>query len=260
MEKEENVYVENTGTEEIATAKSGENARSENASAVPEKFKDVDALVRAYGALQAEFTRRSQRLKELEKQAENFKTEGGDGSSAGSGAEKLRKKADKHKSEQRAFDAFVADVESARSTTDSSDVEKPQETPITSAALQAENANESGNVGESEEKTNGKGTTETKNSVAVQPFVSDKEGTAPSVATGCEIAELSSEALYERVCRDENVRLRVIGEYLSSVGKAGAPLMKGGAGTLAAPPLKARTVEEAGSMALRFFKSAGVQA
>lgn len=257
MEREENVYVENTGTEEVATAKEGEKNSPENASAVPEKFKDVDALVRAYGALQAEFTRRSQRLKELEKQAENFKAESGEGLSGGSGAEKLRKNADRHRSEKRAFDAFVADVEGARSADGGATEEKPQQTPEIRAAVNAENAENRGEIGESEEKTSGKGTTETKHSVAALPPVAEQEGTAPSVASGREIAELSSEALYERVCRDENVRLRVIGEYLSSVGKAGAPLMKGGAGTLAAPPLKAKTVEEAGSMALRFFKNAG---
>ena len=36
------------------------------------KFKSVDALARAYGALEAEFTRRSQRIKELEKTVENL--------------------------------------------------------------------------------------------------------------------------------------------------------------------------------------------
>lgn len=43
------------------------------------KFKNVDALLNAYNNLEAEFTRRSQRLKELEENAKNlteFKTEG----------------------------------------------------------------------------------------------------------------------------------------------------------------------------------------
>ena len=59
---------------------------------------------------------------------------------------------------------------------------------------------------------------------------------------------------------DENVRLKIIGEYLSSIGKTGAPLMKGGTGAFAAPPIKARSVSEAGNMALRFFKNDGIQA
>ena len=65
---------------------------------------------------------------------------------------------------------------------------------------------------------------------------------------------VSSEELYARVCRDENVRLRVIGEYLSSLHKAGAPLMTTGAGTFVTPPLKAKTIQEAGGLALQFFK------
>ena len=40
----------------------------ENAAAVLGKFKDVQTLMKAYSDLQAEFTRRSQRLSELEKE------------------------------------------------------------------------------------------------------------------------------------------------------------------------------------------------
>lgn len=42
------------------------------------KFADVDALVRAYGELEAEFTRRSQRLKELEKRSKEALTPSGE--------------------------------------------------------------------------------------------------------------------------------------------------------------------------------------
>ena len=50
---------------EAVTAESAE-AVNENAAAELGKFKDVKALMEAYQALEAEFTRRSQRLKELE--------------------------------------------------------------------------------------------------------------------------------------------------------------------------------------------------
>lgn len=50
---------------EAVTADTAE-AEKENAAAVTGKFKDVKALMDAYQALEAEFTRRSQRLKELE--------------------------------------------------------------------------------------------------------------------------------------------------------------------------------------------------
>lgn len=43
-------------------------AEKDNAAAVLGKFKDVQTLMKAYSDLQAEFTRRSQRLSELEKE------------------------------------------------------------------------------------------------------------------------------------------------------------------------------------------------
>lgn len=45
-------------------------------AALPEKFKSVDALVRAYETLEAEFTRRSQRLKALEEQSRAQEADG----------------------------------------------------------------------------------------------------------------------------------------------------------------------------------------
>ena len=54
-------------TEELkASANTAEAEREEGIAAGPKKFKDVQALIDAYTALEAEFTRRSQRLKELE--------------------------------------------------------------------------------------------------------------------------------------------------------------------------------------------------
>jgi len=53
----------------------GESVQTE----LPEKFKSVDALVRAYETLEAEFTRRSQRLKTLEEQSKTQEKPTGDG-------------------------------------------------------------------------------------------------------------------------------------------------------------------------------------
>ena len=54
-------------TDELrATADTAEAEKGEAAAALG-KFKDVEALMQAYTALEAEFTRRSQKLKELEK-------------------------------------------------------------------------------------------------------------------------------------------------------------------------------------------------
>ncbi|MBQ8292097.1 MAG: hypothetical protein IJX88_06320 [Clostridia bacterium] len=202
--KEENVYVNEA---ESAGQTGAGCAIEENGSAALGKFKSVDALLQAYGALEAEFTRRSQRLKKLEKEAENLKK----AQAVEDGAEKLRKIAEERKAEAAEFDSYVAELEGR--------VERPAETEEEGEA-----------------------------------------GAAPSVAESRVSAPLPTDTLYEQASRDESVRLRIIGEYLSSIGKAGAPLMRGGAGTLVAPPLKAKSVEEAGSMALRFFKNDGLQA
>ena len=57
---------DNQNVEEKVTAEAAEAEEKEAASELG-KFKDVKALAEAYRALEAEFTRRSQRLRELEK-------------------------------------------------------------------------------------------------------------------------------------------------------------------------------------------------
>lgn len=58
--------MDNQNVELQATADTAEAERKEAAAGLG-KFKDVEALMQAYTALEAEFTRRSQKLKELEK-------------------------------------------------------------------------------------------------------------------------------------------------------------------------------------------------
>lgn len=52
--------------EQTAGAAAEAEAEAPAKAALPEKFRSVDALVKAYEALEAEFTRRSQRLRALE--------------------------------------------------------------------------------------------------------------------------------------------------------------------------------------------------
>ena len=59
--------MDNLNKEALETAGAAEAEKNE-AAAVPKKFKDVKTLVKAYEDLEAEFTRRSTRLKELEKE------------------------------------------------------------------------------------------------------------------------------------------------------------------------------------------------
>ena len=61
--------MDNTTTQTPVTAQPAEAENKEQGAAGLGKFKDVDALLEAYSSLEAEFTRRSQRLKELERAA-----------------------------------------------------------------------------------------------------------------------------------------------------------------------------------------------
>ena len=85
------------------------------------------------------------------------------------------------------------------------------------------------------------------------------EGGALADAVKSGNATASSSTLYEQVCRDESVRLRIIGEYLTSLGKSAVPLMTGGVGAMKTPPKKATSVSDAGNMALLYFQKAGAE-
>lgn len=266
MNNEENVYEGTNKTGEIATARGsvGER-REENAQSVLGKFKDVDALASAYSSLQAEFTRRSQRLRELERAVENFPSAT---RAEVSGAEKLRRNAVAHRTENRRFDEFLTELSGAQESR-AETVEKETLDEVTTVA-----EGEPG-CGEDLSKTDGaKASTDStvgidggeavKEAVSAEakeplreeaPEMASKEEISSSVAGGDKT--LSSEALYEQVCRDEKTRLRIIGEYLASIGRSGAPLTSVGTGTFASPPLKAKSIGDAGNMALRYFKSSG---
>lgn len=74
--------MDNLDEKEGVTAETAEAEKDVKAAAVPEKFKDVQTLIKAYSDLEAEFTRRSQRLKELEER--NKAQEGSDGNNPSS--------------------------------------------------------------------------------------------------------------------------------------------------------------------------------
>lgn len=271
MEKEENVYEKTNqtghGVDAGGIAEPKVVGGDKDGSTVLGKFKDVDALARAYSSLQAEFTRRSQKLKELEKTLENF-----EGKDAASGAEKLRKNAAARRDRAKEFEEFVAEVRKGGETlareedsvqnvedvalnadippsldSEPDVLEAPNEEPISADVAEddaaAKNAKPTGTQGVNEQKH-------------VAAFGdSVKGGTFPTVARN---AEDSSEALYTQVSRDEGVRLRIIGEYLSSLGRTTAPVMTSGVGALTTPPLKAKSIGDAGDMALRYFKKSSV--
>ena len=250
MQQEDNVYGKTTPTGDITEVKAqgGESAREQNASTVAGKFKSVDALIRAYESLQAEFTRRNQRLKELERAAENLKTDSGaDGER--SGAEKLRKNAEVRRAEAKAFDAFVEDVGKAHEDAEGPVLEERVREATTQKKVEiAEDgacAQKQEEESENKVKSCGEDGTDGEKADAVT------ENAAHKPVAG---KETTSEDLYLRVCNDEKVRLRIIGEYLTSLGKSAPPLTAGGVGTLATPPLKAKNIRDAGVMALQYFK------
>ena len=255
MKEEDNVYEDTTRAEETTAVSNGGEDRDDAAqqdSTVLGKFKDVNALVRAYGSLQAEFTRRSQRLKELEKMTENFAK--GELSDARSGAEKLRKKAKERKAETKQFDEFMVKTMkvNAQETRENVPLQNPEifeDKPL---------IEDLSSVGIEEQD----GTRYEVNTLAKQTGTARKgiENTAmregeeeKSIAQSASTA-YSADTLYEQVSRDETVRLKIIGEYLASLGKSGAPLMAGGVGLLATPPKKPKSISDAGNMALLYFK------
>ena len=243
MKKKENVYKETKATETVTEVKAetGVGLPQED-SAVAKKFKDVNALARAYESLQAEFTRRSQRLKELEKRTENPYAEvGATSGSADSGAEKLRKNAESRREQTREFDEFVSQVNKAREPIGPDEEIRPVATAENSDG-NAENA-ANGQVHIETTEKEGERLAEKKGD-----FVADNA--SPSVAGNVP----STEDLYAQVCRDEGVRLRIIGEYLSSVGRGAAPITAAGAGPYVSPPRKAKNLGDAAAMALQYFK------
>ena len=217
MEVKDNAY-EQTQTGTIAEAKVGLGDAPTQVPTDLGKFKDVGALLKAYDSLQAEFTKRSQRLKELERQVEQF----GDGTlvSGVGGVEKLKTRAAERKQETQKFDAFVRDLER-------------ESTELNSTAEGLEEQDENG-----------------KEIVGVD----DKNGASVAKQT----PTISPDDLFDLVNRDESVRLKVIGDYLASLKTTGAPLMRGGAGLCVSPTIKAKSIDEAGAMALRFFKKENV--
>ena len=269
IKNEDNVCEETTLTGAAVSA-ADTMGKEDSASAVLGKFKDVNALARAYGALEAEFTRRSQRLKELEKLADNLPS--GD---AALGAEKLRKHAKLRKEETKAFDEFVSSVGTAH--TDSVANGEPAEntfaeekTAFQTQEPDLENEGKDGGRYALKEKNNpmaeleGEGITaelEAKPAREVSSFFhaknesqSAKEAKAFPAAAEHGNTEVSAEELYRRASRNEGVRLKIIGEYLASIGKHGAPLTASGAGVPITPPLKAKNIGDAGMMALQFLK------
>ena len=206
MQKMENVYEITSQTKQGSEMNKTQGAKTEGLADLG-KFKDVNALMQAYQSLQAEFTRRSQRLKRYE-EADNL-----------DGKEKeLCEKKD-----------ATADAPELLGERPASVTEEKVETV----------------------KTNGGECPDCKSEDDEQISVMHEEGTPKRERV--EITPTAS--LYEQVMANEEVRLKIVGDYLSSVGKTAAPLSTGSVGVLTSPVKKAGSISEAGRFALAFLQS-----
>ena len=263
MQQKENVYEGALQTETVAcaTEPTQKGERAEEVSAVLGKFKDVNALAKAYGALEAEFTRRSQKLKTLERLVENLDEK--DGERSVSGVEKLRVSAAQRREEGKRFDDFVAQLETANVCAEKTpcDLEEPtkakKETPKKTQEFPKDTFVET-DEGAQLDVARGSGETDEvrdgEEKELAMALETQKENGVLPVEERCEKAKLSHEQLLEEVRGNERVRLEIIGEYLSSIGKTNAPLTAVGAGVPITPPVRAKTIGDAGAMALRYFK------
>lgn len=250
MQNMENVCEIDSQTEQGSKIDNGENVGSADLG----KFKDVSALLHAYQALQAEFTRRSQRLKRLEeqeKQRRNAKNEmePSEGKAENGGAEKLGaldadgKVVSREKSEaSSALSGENVGADRGVSAGVASEADAPcvgGESPCSSR----------------EENIMANGEGDSIRRVAKSSGVDSDAADAEREIQTDRVEEQSASSLYEMATANEEVRLRIVGDYLSSLGKASAPLIRGGVGSVVATPKKPRNISDAGSMALAYMKA-----
>ena len=79
-----------------------------------------------------------------------------------------------------------------------------------------------------------------------------QEQGSPATAPETPVAEADSEALLRAVRGNEEVRSRIVGEYLAAL--PGVPLMAGTGAGVTAPAARASTLKQAGAMALGYLK------
>ncbi|MBQ8374912.1 MAG: hypothetical protein IJX98_04985 [Clostridia bacterium] len=208
MQNRDNGYTEISKAEQGMTEEAQTNGAQEVGSTALGKFKSVDALMQAYQSLQAEFTRRSQRLKRLEQEEENRKRE------CVRGIGETNADAEREQGGQTPEQAELGRPSEVEESVDERVLEKGRE------------RRENGRADE----------------------VSEESGVA--MQTGAE----STTDLYELIKDNEELKARVIADYLSSIRFAGAPLMRGGAGNFPTAPKRLGSISEAGNQTLLWLQ------
>ncbi len=212
-------------------------------SALPPKFKDVSALAEAYNALQAEFTRRCQRLKELEMRAEEYSAKASEQSDNKSFSDDV---GGVHAADGK--DSSVKQTENGIGSGEEAFTEHGKAAADASAGT-ADPGTEKSDVSEMEKAGSAAASDDAGNGESEAKLaVSARKSAGAAVPAEHREKKGSDEGI------DEETRLKIIGEYLDSLRKNAAPLARGGAGTFGTPPVKATSLEEAGAMALRAFR------
>lgn len=246
MQDKENVCVETIATEQGSEIHSAMGAEKEKVGSTDlGKFKDVNALMQAYTALQAEFTRRSQRLKRYEKEEENQVRDGVAAQKRTAANARTDASAQSEQRPSSAEEESIAiatvDVDGVQDANGAQVVDGVQDTGGTKETdgVQAASGAAQGNIA-------AENATETAANVV-------------GAALKASVAEEQIPSLYEQVMANEEVRLKVIGDYLSSIGKNGAPLLVGGRGVMQTPTKKPSSISDAGKMALAYLKTQKVE-
>ena len=242
MEVKENVFMESfTKTEQTETNGRGRvEMNAEKGSTGLGKFKDQNALLNAYGALEAEFTRRSQRLKELERSLA-----------------KLQEKAEKPKDAELDVSSNGKQADGLSTKTDVEPVGVDGDGRHT---LENQRVSTTGDASSIDEMDGLKAVVRGSEEILAMEKSQGKDGFDGReidlpIEKPKEKKEDSESELYRKATENESVRLKIIGEYLASVSRSDAPLMKGGFGTIATPPAKAKTISQAGNLALSYLKN-----
>ncbi len=249
MQNMENVYEINPQTEQGSKVKQEEKIGSTDLG----KFKDVNALLQAYQSLQAEFTRRSQRLKryeEQENQRRNAVASIGANPQATVESDGAEKPEDLETEKESVTEANGES--SAQSAAEAMPERAVADGLCEADALCAESEGPCSAVEEKIAANGEDGDSGVGGSCADADNVTvENEGKYQSER----VVEQSAQKLYEQASANEEVRLRIVGDYLSSIGKSNAPFVRGGASALVTPPKKPRNLADAGNMALAYLKA-----
>ena len=277
----EELKIEQTDSLNAQAAEAGMNSGAKKEAVSYGKFKDADALFSAYNSLQAEFTRRCQRLKEFEERDKKTAVRGDTGADFGGKTKETAAKAlrtDENdgagETEKTGMQGNFGDTlaeEKASSAASASLKPNGDSLPIKSGGEKPErkvnpllatnftdNFEESftdnpadSPVGSSAEKSVSEESTDTGEKVKNEKNSENKISGNNAFSGGAKLAQEAEED-EESPARviSEKEKEDVLKEYLEGIltKKTGAILMEGAGASLKTPRSRPKTVEEAGRL------------